>query len=175
MARQVALLRGINLGSARRIAMGELRTLLEAHYEEVSTYIASGNILLTSDLPPDALGAELERRIEERFEIEVPVVVRTREELAAVVAGDPFAELVTDPKRYQVSFLGEPPDRAITSRIEAAAVAPEAVAVKGREIFAWHPHGVIRSPLAKALGDRRLGATARNWNTVTNLLALASS
>jgi uncharacterized protein (DUF1697 family) len=65
----------------------------------------------------------------------------------------------------------------LLARIDAAAIAPEQVAVSGREVFAWHPDGIIGSPLAKLLGGPRLGvtATARNWNTVTALLRLADS
>jgi len=174
MARQVALLRAINLGPARRIAMGDLRALLVAGYADVSTHIASGNVLLSSDLAPPDLARELERLIAGRFGFEVPVVVRTRDELAAIVASDPLAHVATDPRRYQVSFLERPPDAATASRIEAAAVEPEAVALAGREIFAWHPNGIVRSPLARALGERSLGATARNWRTVMKLLELAS-
>ena len=102
-------------------------------------------------------------------------MVRTRAELAAVVEGDPFADVADDPKRYQVSFLSAKPRAAAVRALEQAEIEPERVAVRGREIYAWHANGIQRSPLAKLLDDKRLGvtATARNWNTVTKLLALA--
>lgn len=175
MTRQVAFLRAVNLGATRRVPMAELRSHLSAEgFDGVSTYLASGNVLLTSELAPDELARELEARIAARFGLDVPVAVRTRDALAAIVASNPLAAVAVDPKRYQVSFLSAEADPALAARLDAVAVAPEAVAVRGREIFAWHPNGIIRSQLAKALGDRRLGATARNWNTVTALLALAS-
>jgi uncharacterized protein (DUF1697 family) len=88
---------------------------------------------------------------------------------------NPFAGVADDPKRYQVSFLSAKPKAAVVRALEAADVAPEQVAVSGREIYAWHPDGIQRSPLAKLLTDEKLGvtATARNWSTVTNLLELA--
>ena len=103
------------------------------------------------------------------------MVVRTARELAGVVERNPFAGVADDPKRYQVSFLSAKPEAAVVRALEAADVAPEQVAVSGREIYAWHPEGIQRSPLAKLLTDKKLGvtATARNWNTVTKLLELA--
>ena len=103
------------------------------------------------------------------------MVVRTARELAGVVNRNPFADVADDPKRYQVSFLSAKPEAAVVRALEAADVAPEQVAVSGREIYAWHPEGIQRSPLAKLLTDRKLGvtATARNWSTVTKLLELA--
>ena len=177
MAQQIALLRGINIGANRRIAMAELREhLANAGYGEVRTYLQSGNVLLLSDSAPDELARELEAHIASRFALDVPVVVRTRDELADVVARDPFGAVATDLRRYQVSFLTSDPGAGMVERIKAAAGPGEAVAASGREIFAWHPAGINRSPLAMALADRKLGvvATARNWNTVTSLLELAS-
>ncbi len=177
MSRQIALLRAVNLGPSRRIAMGELRELLTAQgYGDVRTHLASGNVLLNSDLPPDRLARELEEQIERRFALDVGVVVRSRTQLERVVARNPLGALADDPKRYQVTFLDRELDPPSVERIVAAAIAPEAVAIDGREIYAWHPAGIIGSPLSKALADRRLGvlATARNWNTVTALLELAS-
>lgn len=103
------------------------------------------------------------------------MLVRTRDELAAVVERDPLGDVADDPKRYQVSFLSARPARAVERELAAADLAPERVVVSGREIYAWHPGGLQRSRLAALLTDRRLGvaATARNWNTVTALLALA--
>jgi uncharacterized protein (DUF1697 family) len=82
---------------------------------------------------------------------------------------------VKDPKRYQVSFLGAKPTRAVLRRLEAAVVPPEEFVAVGREIYAWHPAGVARSKLWALLAGRDLGvtATARNWTTVTKLLMLA--
>ena len=176
MARQIALLRGINLGPSRRVSMPALRELLTGlGYGDVRTLLQSGNVVLTSDDPPERLGRELRAHIAEGLGIDSEVVVRTRDELADVVARDPFGELVDDPRRYQVTFLSAPPDGDAVRRLEALDVAPERFLVSGREIYAWHPNGIQRSQLARLLSDRELGAvaTARNWNTVLGLLELA--
>lgn len=176
MARQVALLRGINLGASRRVSMAELRERLsEVGYRDVRTHLQSGNVVLTSEQPPARLARELEEQISAAFELDVDVLVRTRDELAAVIERDPFGELADDPKRYQVSFLAAEPDPRVARKLGAANVAPERVVLAGREIYAWHPNGIQRSPLAALLTDRRLGvaATARNWSTISKLVAVA--
>jgi uncharacterized protein (DUF1697 family) len=176
MPRQIALLRGINVGSHRRIAMADLRELLTSlGFEDVKTHLQSGNVVLTSDLPNEKLERKLEQQIEAKLGVDPKVVVRTRDELEDVIARDPFADVADDPKRYQVSFLSAEPDPERVRKISELDIAPEQFVVSGREIYAWHPDGLQRSRLAPALTDKRLGvtATARNWNTVTKLLALA--
>jgi uncharacterized protein (DUF1697 family) len=157
--------------------MAELReALAEGGHEDVRTLLASGNVVLTSDLDPDALRADVEARLRERFGIEVPVVVRTRDELAAVVADHPLRDVADEPRRLQVTFLSAPIGDDEARELEALAVPPEALAARGRELHTWHPGGIGRSELAKALVRRPAGdavATSRNWATVTKLLALA--
>jgi uncharacterized protein (DUF1697 family) len=176
MARQVALLRGINLGPNRRIAMQALRELLTgAGFEQVKTYVQSGNVVLSTELAPDELERDCERLISAEFGFDVDVVVRTRDELAEVIARNPLGGVADDPKRYQVSFLSDElaPDRV--EALAAAAVEPERFVAIGRELYGWHPEGVARSRLWTKLAGPGLGvkATARNWTTVATLLAMA--
>jgi uncharacterized protein (DUF1697 family) len=176
MPRQIALLRGINLGPSRRVSMADLRALLTGHgHGDVRTLLQSGNVVLTSDDGPERLARDLEQQIADGFGMEVSVVVRTRDELAEVIERDPLGDVAADPRRYQVTFLAGELDPGRASELEEVAVAPERFVVSGREIYAWHPDGVGRSALAAQLAQRGLGvaATARNWNTVTKLLALA--
>ncbi|MGI8557129.1 MAG: DUF1697 domain-containing protein [Solirubrobacteraceae bacterium] len=175
MPRQAALLQGINVGSRRRVAMVELRALLEGlGYDDVRTYLQSGNVLLSSPTPSEQLARELRQGISERLGFDVAVVVRSLDELAAIVAGDPLAGVAVDPKLYQVSFLSAEPAADVVRAISARDLAPEQVVFSGREIYAWHPDGIHSSPLARLLSERRLGvsATARNWRTVKALLDL---
>ena len=176
MTRQIVFLRGINVGGHRRIPMADLRALLERlGYEGVRTHLQSGNVVLESKASPKALGSAIERGIEDGLGLQVEVFVRTRDELAEVIARDPLGKVATNPSRYLVSFLSGKPAAARVREAAAVDVAPEQFVVIGREIYAWHPNGVQASKLAKVLSERRLGvtATARNWNTVTKLLALA--
>lgn len=177
MTTQVALLRGINVGSHNRIAMAELRELLsELGYEDARTLLQSGNVVLGSKAKPDDLASELEREIASRFGVKTSVVVRTRKELDAVVARDPLGDIADRPKLYQVTFLSAKPTPKAMREIGEIDVAPERFVHVGREIYAWHPNGIQRSPLATLLSDKRLGvtATARNWNTTAKLLELAN-
>ena len=176
MARHIVLLRGINLGSRNRIAMAELReTLVDAGFDDVRTYVQSGNVVLSSGKSPRRSPASCEQRIAARFGLDIAVVARTRDELAAVVERNPLAKVAVNPKRYQVSFLAgeldpghDPEDRGGRDRAGAGRR-------PGREIYAWHPEGVGRSKLWTFLAGPRLGvtATARNWTTVTTLLRMA--
>ena len=175
MPRQVALLRGINLAKRRRVGMADLRRLLEeAGYEDVRTHLQSGNVVLSSPLSPRKLEAALERQLAQGLGIKVRVLVRTRAELAKVVAEDPLVDVASNGSRYLVTFLSKRLSAKDTRELEAADVAPERVVVRGREVYAWHPDGLQRSPLAKLVGERARGvdSTARNWNTVTRLLEL---
>jgi uncharacterized protein (DUF1697 family) len=174
--RHVLLLRGINLGPNRRVPMADLRRLLgDAGYEGVRTYVQSGNVVLGAAADPAELETQVQGLISERFGFDVPVIARSRDELAAVVDLNPLADVATNPKRYQVSFLSAELAADIVATLRAAAVGEERLVAHGRELYAWHPDGVARSKMWNALAGRGLGAvaTARNWTTVTTLLAMA--
>jgi uncharacterized protein (DUF1697 family) len=168
----VVLLRGVNVGRHRRITMAELRsTLAEAGFGEPRTLGQSGNVVLETRKRPETLAREL------RALLGVEVVVRTREELAAVVAADPLAEVRRSGSRHLVTFLSGPVPAAFARAARAAADESERVSVQGSEIHSWHPGGLRDSKLAKLLAVPPPGlvATARNWNTVTKLLGLAGA
>ena len=155
--------------------MADLRELLAGHgYEDVRTHLQSGNVVLTSKLPAERLTRKLERELEAGLGFEIEVIVRTRAELARVIARNPFGKVATDPSRYLVTFLGAKPPTKLVRELRAADVAPEQVVVSGREIYSWHPDGLQRSPLAKLLAKTaaKASATNRNWRTVTKLLEL---
>lgn len=149
--------------------------LTDAGYKDVRTYVQSGNVVLTSSKSSAKLGREAQDVIAERFGFDVDVVVRSRDELAAVVAGNPLGDVAKDPKRYQVSFLAGELDDEVAERLHGLVAEPEALVIAEREIYAWHPDGVARSKLWNVLGGKALGvtATARNWTTVQTLLEMA--
>ncbi|MBB4662346.1 DUF1697 domain-containing protein [Conexibacter arvalis] len=180
-ARRIALLRGINVGGGKKVPMAQLRELVEGlGHTAVRTYVQSGNVVFTA-ADPDAAAAEvgegIERAIAAAFGFDVLVTIRTRDELAAVIAADPFAGVADHPSRYHVLFLAEAGDPRRLEELDRAAYEPERFALRGRELYLWTPEGLGRSKLAQALSERRLGvaATARNWRTVTTLLALADA
>jgi uncharacterized protein (DUF1697 family) len=156
--------------------MPELRELLASSgFDEVRTYLQSGNVVLSSNASPQQVARRCEQQITDRFGLDVRVVVRTRDELAEVVRRNPLGEVAVNPKRYQVTFMAAEPDPEALRKLAAAAVAPEQFVVVGRELYAWHPDGMGRSRLWTLLAGRGLGvtATARNWSTVMKVLAIA--
>ena len=157
--------------------MPALREALEeAGFENVRTYVQSGNVVLETRTKPEQTARAVERLIADRFDLEIPVVVRTKAELERVATKNPLGKVAKDPKRYQVSFLDGRLDAATVKKLEAAVAGRERLVVDGREIYAWHDAGVARSKLWAALAGTRLGvtATARNWTTVEKLLELAN-
>jgi uncharacterized protein (DUF1697 family) len=175
---QIVLLRGINIGSRNRIAMPALRDALEdAGFEDVRTYVQSGNVVLSSKTQPEQAGRKVGQAIAETFGLEIPAIVRTRAELARVAKLDPLGKVAKDPKRYQVTFLSAKLEAEAVKKLEDAAAPTECFAVHGREVYAWHPAGVARSKLWALLAGDKLGvtATSRNWTTVAKLLELARS
>jgi uncharacterized protein (DUF1697 family) len=158
--------------------MAELRDALEgAGFDDVRTYLQSGNVVLSSRAKPETVRRKCEQLIAKSFDLDIAVVVRSRDELAEVVERNPLGKVAKNPKRYQVSFLAAKPNRKIEKMLEAAATANEQFVVIGREIYAWHPDSVRQSKLWTLLAGPKLGvaATARNWTTVTKLLELADA
>jgi uncharacterized protein (DUF1697 family) len=176
MARQIVLLRGINVGRNRRVSMAALRELLtDLGFEEVRSHLQSGNVVLTSSTPAKRLESELERHLAAKLGLDIKVLVRTRAQLADVIKRNPLGKVADNPSRYMVTFLSAKPSAKVVRELEKVDVAPERFVVSGREIFAWYPNGFQRAKLGKVLAEKELGvtATARNWNTVIKLLELA--
>lgn len=176
MARLVVLLRGINLGRSRRVAMADLRALLEElGYEDVRTHLQSGNAVVTTGDRPAAVATAVEAGMAERFGMDVGTVVRTAERLEAIVAADPLGEVAGDPARRMVIFLPAAPDRTALRDLAEEDFGDERFEASGLEVYAWCPGGIGRSRLMAALGDAMLtpGGTARNWRTVSRLAEMA--
>ncbi len=173
--KHVALIRGINVGRAKRVAMADLRALVvDLGYGDVRTLLNSGNVVFT--VPASARndpGPRIERAITSRLGISARVTVLTRAELAAVVAENPLVGVASEPSRLLVTVLTDPADRKRLLPLARQDWAPDVLAVGARVAYLWCPKGMLESRLADAvsrlLGD---GATTRNWATVTKLHAL---
>jgi uncharacterized protein (DUF1697 family) len=162
----VALLRAVNVGK-RQLIMAELKAIAEdLGLGSPRTFIASGNLLFTSSKGEAALRKLLEQRIGEHMGADVPVMLRTAEEMAQVAAVNPFPDQPAN-KVYAI-FLNEPPPG--DTICEAKNVAGEKIALGRREIYVAYPAGMGTSKLKiPAAGP----GTARNMNTVAKLAALA--
>jgi len=171
MSRLVVLLRGINLGRHNRIGMASLRELLEGMgYEGVRTHLQSGNVVLSAREPAAEVARAIEEAIEARLGLSIDVIVRTAEEIAAVVAADPLGDVATDPAKHLVAFLSEEADPDALRELERD-LAAERMSASGREIHLWCPDGIQGSRVMTALAKRPPApvVTVRNWRTVTRL------
>jgi uncharacterized protein (DUF1697 family) len=175
--RLVALLRGINVGRNKRVAMSQLRDLLaDLGYVDIGTHLQSGNAVFTSALADSvAVAANIERAVARELGVQSTVIVRTAADLAAVVADNPFRKVATDPAKYLVGFLAGEPDPAAARGLDSLDVVPNLVRLKGREVYLWCPAGVRDSPFSTIDWDKQLGVpvTMRNWRTVSKLAELA--
>jgi uncharacterized protein (DUF1697 family) len=186
MSSHVALLRGINVGGRNKVGMAELREVVSSlGHDGVSTYIQSGNVLFsTAEQDTAKLAAGLEAAITGAFGLKVSVVVVSRDELAQILDGNPYAS-EPNPKLVHVVFLNAelPPD--LLTRITAAEQASAAkgsrdtITATGPALYVHTPDGFGTSELAQVLfriigtpAKAAVGATARNWSTATKLLAL---
>lgn len=166
----VVLLRGVNLGARNRIAMADLRTLLEGvGCTDVRTHLQSGNAIVRTRRSLAGLEKAVTAALVEHG-LPVPVMVRTVGELARVVRDCPWAGL--DPSRLQVGFLSGEPDPVAVEAIDHEALLPERVVVGERVLYLDQTQGIRNS----RLNNLRLGVdvTARNWRTVLALHELAS-
>ncbi|MDP8943132.1 MAG: DUF1697 domain-containing protein [Actinomycetota bacterium] len=170
MATHVALLRAVNVGGLK-VEMADLREIARAlGWSDVATHLNSGNLLLTASEDSTAVGARLEAALADRYAREVPVMVRTPDELASVLERLPFRGDAYDERRLQVAFLAGAPSASTPARI-AGADGEEGV-VDGREAFLHYPNGLGRSKLTTAALERTLGVavTLRGVRTVAGLL-----
>lgn len=172
----VALLRGINVGRAKRVAMADLRALVtDLGYRDVRTLLNSGNVVFTA--PTSARGdpaSRIERAIASRLGVTSRVTVLTAKELATVVRENPLEKIAKDPSRLMVTVPTSAKDLAQLKPLVKEKWSPEALALGKRACYIWCPKGIIDSRAASAvgklLGD---GVTTRNWATVMKLHALA--
>lgn len=176
--RYAALLRGINVGGHKKIAMAELRELLgRLGYADVATHLQSGNAVLSCpEQPAGALSMAIEQAIAAQFGTDVRVVIRTGAELAGLLGRSPLPGPPENPSRFFVAFLSAVPDPDRVSEISAMSFGPDKLWVSGSEAFLWCPDGAAETRLTNSLIEKRLGvtATSRNWNTVSKLASLTS-
>jgi uncharacterized protein (DUF1697 family) len=169
----VALLRGINVGGKNKLAMADLRSLVESlGHTDVTTYIQSGNVLFTSAKP--VAPQTLEAAIKDACGIGITVVLRTPAEFAKVVTANPFSR--ADLSKVHVGFMARQPPKALIATLDAERFEPEAVAVRGAELYFHLPDGMGRSKLPDYVGRQlKIPTTVRNWNTVLKLASLAGA
>ena len=180
----VALLRSINVGGRNRVLMGDLAGLVGSlGFDDVETYVQSGNVVFTGSGSPTSVGRAVEGGIAGELGLEVPVIVRSARQLARLLEANPFLGSGADPKFLHVTFLsGAPgPDRrqlVVGSETPSGVDDPygdDRFELVGSDVFVHCPGGYGTTKLNNAFFERRTGtvATTRNWRTVTTLARMA--
>lgn len=165
----VALLRAVNLGGHNKVPMAELRTLLAGNgYEDVRTYIASGNVLLESHAERADVATGLERLIARAFGVTTVAILRTPKELAATIAAHPFGK---DTSQSYVAFLAGTPEQSTAARFRKEHGDPARTVLKRADVHLRLVDGVQGAHLSGARLESLLGvrATLRSWRTVAAL------
>jgi Uncharacterized protein conserved in bacteria len=181
MAIYLSLLRGINIGGHKKIKMSDLKELYESlGFGQVTTYIQSGNVLFAAETneADEALSLRISKSIEDRFGFDVPVVIRTKEEIQRIVAQNPFAEEAeTAPDKLVVMFLGSMPDTATLEKIKAKIADNSRFTLIGNTLYFFYPDGYGQTKWHSNFFEKQLRTTvtARNWATTCKLAAMTTN
>jgi len=174
----ISMLRGVNVGGHNKIKMDVLRALYESlKLEDPRTYVQSGNIIFRSkEKISPALAKKIQNAIEREFGCRPEVILRTAEELRKAIAATPFASRHNlEPGKILVTFLASEPAPQARATLLGMKFHPEELHLKGRELYIYFPDGAGRSKLPwSSIGKLlKTTGTARNWNSVTKMLAIA--
>lgn len=173
----ISMLRGVNVGGHNQIKMEALRSLYESlGFKDPQTYVQSGNIVFkTEERNLIQLANRIKNAIEKKFGFGPDVVLRTASDWKDLVARYPFAKgRGLNPGKVGVVFFAEAPTAAACDDLLLTKVDDEEVHVAGREFYIYFPRGMGQSKLFAAIGRKLKSGTARNWNTVTQLLEMAN-
>jgi uncharacterized protein (DUF1697 family) len=175
----ISFLRGVNMAGHNIIKMSELSLLYkELGFTDAFTYIQSGNVIFTLKGEKDVAlaGSEIENAILEKFGYDVPVMIRTEEEIRNLISVNPFLDYENfDPSKMAVIFLHEKPSEAQIGKVINADYPPDKFKISDSEIFIYCPDGFGRTKIYTGFFEKKMGVrgTGRNWNTITTLLNLA--
>ncbi len=173
----LSMLRGVNVGSHNRIKMDALRALYESlKLENPRTYVQSGNVIFrTKEKGGPLLVKKIQDGIEKRFGCRPEVILRTASELRRAIEATPFAkERDLHPGKILVTFLSKEPSPEVAIRLDDFSAYKEELHLKGRELYIYFPDGAGKSKLPWSQVEKllKVTGTARNWNSVTNMLAM---
>lgn len=177
MPRFTALLRGVNVGRANRVTMAEFRSLLEAlGYLDVRTLLNSGNAVFTGAAGPSRVHANrIRKELSVRLGVDVPVIVKSAKEMAAIEADNPLVAATAEASRLLVAFAPDVRTLAGLAPIASLVRAPEKLHLGAHAAYLLCPNGIIESKAAAAiLGQLGSAATTRNWATVLKISAILS-
>lgn len=176
----ISILRGINVGGYKKILMTDLKSLYETlRFDNVITYIQSGNVIFNTDKNKSdtELAAEIEYEILAKYGFNVPVIIRSLEEMKNTLSVNPFqGQKGINPEKLHVTFLSEVPGEKELTAIVKYDYPPDKFSIIGSEVYLHCPNGYGTSKLNNNFFESKLKmkATTRNWNTVNKLVELAN-
>ena len=171
----VALLRGINVGTAKRIAMADLKRVVEAAgCTDVKTLLNSGNVAFTTRRK--ITGELLRKAILAETGVDSRTIVLTAAEIDTIMRENTLVDVATDPTRLVVYVTVDTSHLAKLSAMHTIDWSPEVMAIGSRAAYVWSPDGLLAGKLFEVVGKQlKDGVTARNWATMTKLQALLAS
>lgn len=179
MKTYISFLRGINMTGHNSIKMTDLTVLFKnLGFYDAETYIQSGNVIFScvDGLPVPDISSKIEKAILERFNLNVPVLIRTVEEMKKILTANPFlSQKNFDPSKMAVMPLSEKPSKAQIQKVINIDYPPDKFKIIGSEIFIYCPNGFGKAKLYTNFFEKKMGVTgtARNWKTITTLLNIA--
>ncbi len=170
----IAILRGINVGGKRKILMADLKAMFQKMgFTDLSTYIQSGNIIFHSDKnrKPQELSKEIQHEIANTFGFEVPVIIRTPEQISLAIQSNPFYSSEEDIPHLHLTFLGDSPSTENIISTESYSFEPDRFVLDGDSVYVYCEGKYHESKLSNNFFEKKLGvpATTRNWKTVLKL------
>lgn len=176
----ISMLRGINVSGSNKVRMTDLKLLYEElGFNEVITYIQSGNVIFKSSLKTTdlILTNKIEHAITDKFKLNVPVIIRSINELKNIISSNPFLkENDINIEKLHVTFLAQKPQGETVEKIKVSDYLPDKFNLIEKEIYLYCPNGYGNTKLTNTFFENKLKvkATTRNWRTTNKLLELAN-
>jgi len=177
----ISILRGINVSGQKKILMADLKALYESlRFKDIATYIQSGNVVFKSNekITDLHIAKKIEEAIFKNYNFQVPVIVRSSDEMKKIVSSNPFLKQKNiDVKKLHVTFLSEIPAKTAVETIENIDFSPDQFVISGKEIYLRIPESYGETKLSNQFFEKKLkvSATTRNWNTVMELMEMSSA
>ncbi len=180
MTNYIAILRGINVSGKNIIKMAEFRELLsELDFENINTYIQSGNIVFTYKKEnAGKLEEIIKNKIKEHYNYDVPVLVREAAYFNSIINNNPFLKgREEDTKFLHVTYLSEKPKIENIEKTNALDFPPDEFIINENKVFVFCPNGYGKTKINNTFFEKKLGvsATTRNWKTTLKLLEMVEN
>lgn len=175
MKTHIVLLRGVNVSGKNSIKMAVFKTILSDNgFKNVTTYIQSGNIVLSSDLPKEAIATKVQQLIQDHFQLQIAVFCLNLQEMETALKNNPFIENI-EPNKLFFTFLNEEPAKELLANLSAVDFGKDQFKVIDKVLYFSLPEGMSNSKLNNNFFEKKLKVTAtgRNLNTIHKLIDLA--